>query len=57
MSSPASPAAMPIETSHGCCASVEETVKCHVKTAMAKLCASDRTRVVMIAITRGFLQI
>jgi DNA-binding NarL/FixJ family response regulator len=35
----------------------EETVKGHVRTIFAKLGASDRTHAVMIAISRGFLQI
>lgn len=35
----------------------EETVKCHVKTILAKLGAADRTHAVMMAITRGYLQV
>jgi DNA-binding NarL/FixJ family response regulator len=35
----------------------EETVKMHVKNAMAKLNANDRTHAVTIAIQRGFIQV
>jgi two-component system NarL family response regulator len=35
----------------------EETVKGHVKTILEKLGAADRTHAVLLAITRGFLQI
>jgi DNA-binding NarL/FixJ family response regulator len=35
----------------------EETVKGHVKTILGKLGAADRTHAVLLAITRGFLQI
>lgn len=33
----------------------EETVKGHIKSVLAKLCANDRTHAVMIAMKRGFL--
>jgi DNA-binding NarL/FixJ family response regulator len=35
----------------------EETVKGHVKTILEKLGAADRTHAVLLAITRGFLQV
>ncbi len=35
----------------------EDTVKSHMKSLMAKLCANDRTHAVLIAMTRGFLSI
>jgi DNA-binding NarL/FixJ family response regulator len=35
----------------------EETVKGHVKTILEKLNAADRTHAVLLAITRGFLQV
>ena len=34
----------------------EGTVKCHMKTIMSKLGASDRTHAVLIAMKRGFLE-
>ncbi|WP_047496617.1 response regulator transcription factor [Terriglobus sp. TAA 43] len=35
----------------------EETVKSHMKNVMAKLSANDRTHAVLIALSRGFLEI
>lgn len=35
----------------------EDTVKSHMKSVMAKLCANDRTHAVLIAMKRGFLAI
>jgi len=35
----------------------EETVKGHVKSVLAKLCANDRTHAVLIAMKRGFLDV
>jgi DNA-binding NarL/FixJ family response regulator len=35
----------------------EETVKGHIKTILEKLDAADRTHAVLLAITRGFLQV
>jgi DNA-binding NarL/FixJ family response regulator len=35
----------------------EDTVKSHMKSVMAKLCANDRTHAVLIAMQRGFLAV